>query len=419
MGNALRVVSLYTGAGGLDYGFEAAGYETQVALDNDPHCCATLRQNRPWPVIERDVERVPSQEILDTGALKPGEIELLIGGPPCQPFSKSGYWATGDTKRLRDPRARTLSEYMRCVSDLVPVAFLLENVHGITYSGKEEGLRLLHELTEEVNRRRGTSYELSWAVLNAADYGVPQLRRRFFLVARRDGGLFQFPSPSHGLCTGGQLAQQHLAGEALAPAATAWDAIGDLHPPAGDDLRIKGRWSDLLPSIPEGENYLWHTSRKGGLPLFGWRTRFWNFLLKLAKDQPSWTVQAQPGPSVGPFHWHNRLLSVEELARLQTFPQDIMLAGNRASMQRQVGNAVPSLLAEILAREMAAQFFGVVALAPPKLRVPPRLPIPAPEPTGPVPEKYLCMAGNHPDHPGTGRGNSYRSSTPADTPVFA
>ena len=95
----LKVISLYTGVGGLDYGFEAAGFDTRVALDLDPVACRTLRANRPWPVLEGDVSTISSEVILDTAGLAAGDADVLIGGPPCQPFSKSGYWATGDARR--------------------------------------------------------------------------------------------------------------------------------------------------------------------------------------------------------------------------------------------------------------------------------------------------------------------------------
>jgi DNA (cytosine-5)-methyltransferase 1 len=86
-----KLISLYTGAGGLDLGFEAAGFETAVAVEIDPEAVATLRYNREWPVIDRDIHSVSSQELLDTASLREGEADALIGGPPCQPFSKSGY----------------------------------------------------------------------------------------------------------------------------------------------------------------------------------------------------------------------------------------------------------------------------------------------------------------------------------------
>jgi DNA (cytosine-5)-methyltransferase 1 len=396
----LRMVSLFTGAGGMDYGFEAAGFTTSVALEFDHDCCETFRTNRPTAaVIEKDIHETHSSEILDTAGLQVGEVDLLIGGPPCQPFSKAGYWVNGDTKRLDDERAGTLHAYMRCVADLLPQVCVLENVHGISYSGKEEGFQLLTRLTDEINRKYGSNYQLSWRVINAAEYGVPQIRQRFFMVAHRDGKVFRFPNPTHSLAE----PSSGLDGAALQPGIKAWDAIGDLQDKnfEGEDLRVKGRWGDLLPSIPEGENYLWHTNRKSGLPLFGWRTRYWSFLLKLAKDKPSWTIQAQPGPNIGPFHWKSRLLSVREMGRIQTFPDDVQFVGSRTSVQKQIGNAVPSLLAEVIGRAIITQFFGMEVPDTPTLAVTPKRPIPPAEPLTEVAEKYLHLVGDHADHPGT------------------
>jgi DNA (cytosine-5)-methyltransferase 1 len=400
-----QLVSLYSGAGGLDYGFEAAGFETAVAIEMDRDCCATIRRNRGWPVIEDRIENVSSSRLLESGGLARGSVDLLIGGPPCQPFSKSSYWVQGDTLRLNDPRARTLYEYMRCVSDLLPDVFVLENVHGITYSGKEEGFLLLRKLADKINREHGTKYELSWAVLNAADFGVPQLRKRFFLVGHREGKRFAFPQATHA-SAGAASNQLGLGMSAERPYVTAWDALADVGPEPHENLELKSAWRDLLPSIPEGENYLWHTNRRKGKPLFGWRTRYWSFLLKLAKNLPSWTVQANPGPAIGPFHWKNRMLGVRELARIQTFPDSVAFVGKRASIQRQIGNAVPSLLAEVLGRAISEQFFGVRYTTAPRLALTPKRPIPPPEPTLEVPGAFLHLIGDHEPHPGTGRGRA-------------
>src|SRR5271165_6430745 len=139
-----KLISLYSGAGGLDYGFDAAGFSTGVAVEMDHDCCETMRQSRPrWSVIERSIFEVPTDEMLEACGARAGEVDLLIGGPPCQPFSKAGYWARGDSRRLDDPRADTLSAYLRVVEEAQPRAFLLENVEGLAYSGKDEGLRLL------------------------------------------------------------------------------------------------------------------------------------------------------------------------------------------------------------------------------------------------------------------------------------
>jgi len=149
---------------------------------------------------------------------------------------------------------------------------------------------------------------VQWKTINCAEYGVPQIRERVFLIGSRDGRAFKFPHPTH-------VKPEQLATDlfgAKEPYRTAWDALGDLPEPSSEEpgLKVGGKWGDLLPSIPEGENYLWHTDRSGGLSLFGWRTRYWGFLLKLAKARPAWTVQAQPGTAIGPFHWSNRRATV-------------------------------------------------------------------------------------------------------------
>ena len=193
---------------------------------------------------------------------------------------------------------------------------------------------------QQINRNCGTRYRPKWTILNAADFGVPQLRRRFFLVAYRDGKPFKFPEITH-----------------RDNPVTCWDAIGPLAKKRRRDLAPKGRWAGLLPSIPEGKNYLWHTNRGGGASLFGWRTKYWSFLLKLAKNQPAWTIPAQPAQNTGPFHWSNRELRTLEMLKLQTFPRNIFLAGTRAERQRQIGNAVPPLLAETIGRAIMATLY--------------------------------------------------------------
>jgi DNA (cytosine-5)-methyltransferase 1 len=237
------------------------------------------------------------------------------------------------------------------------------------------------------------------AVLNAADFGVPQLRRRLFVVGSRDRTPFIFPKGTH-VAEGDQDDKKkplHL---------TAWDALHNLKLRKSDgDLALRGKWASLLPTIPEGQNYLWHTDRGGGEPLFGWRRRYWSFLLKLAKSMPSWTIQAQPGPATGPFHWENRRLSAREMARLQTFPDNVKIVGTYADAQRQIGNAVSSLLAEILAREISIQLLARPVRAGLKLVIcKARGQPPKPEKVKAVPAKYLTLSGSHEAHPGTGKG---------------
>ncbi len=394
------ILSLFTGAGGLDYGFEAAGFRTAVALELDRRCVETLKANRPkWSIIDDDIARVSTEQILGQASLRRGEADVLIGGPPCQPFSKSGFWARGEAGRLSDPRAATLSGYLRVLEEAQPRSFFLENVEGLGFKGKDEGLRLVRAELDRINVRNGTRYTAFVRVLNAADFGVPQMRRRLFVIGSRDGRRFDFPDPTH------YDATTEEGRVRLHPYRTTWDALHDLEAPNDESLEVRGKWAGLLPTIPEGQNYLWHTERGGGEPLFGWRRRYWSFLLKLAKDLPSWTIQAQPGPATGPFHLENRRLSMREMARLQTFPDEVMIEGCYGDVQRQLGNAVPSLLAEVLARAIRKQLLGHrLGEAPALLRPSSVPPPPPPSRVKKVPERYLALRGAHDAHPGTGKG---------------
>ena len=251
-----------------------------------------------------------------------------------------------------------------------------------------------------INRLHKTNYQIQKFEINAAHYGVPQLRERIFLIGTRNGYQFELPTPTHYL----SLEEKEAYPHSLA-ATTTWDAIGHLQNRSSRDcLKLSGRWADLLPSIPEGCNYLWHTDRNDGKPLFGWRTRYWSFLLKLAKDHPSWTLQANPGPATGPFHWKNRRLSREELLSLQTFPTGYDIFGEYRDAVRQIGNAVPSALGELFGLEIRRQLLGHRVRR--KLRLIPTLRknCPPRERLRPVKKKYLELIGEHAPHPGNGLG---------------
>ena len=398
----LKALSLFTGIGGLDFGFEAAGFKTIAAVEADPTVTATIRLNRKWDVLETSLDPRCAVDICSSGAVQDaGSIDIIIAGPPCQPFSKAAYWRADGASGLDDPRSRTLNAFLRVVALIRPRAFLLENVPGFAARGHSGGLdRILRGVTR-INNAIGSRYKVRWAKLNAADYGVPQIRERVFLVAAEDGREFVFPRPTH---------RSEASGEhddlSLPLYMTCWDAIGDIVECQDDSLQMKGKWADLLPSIPEGENYLWHTNRGGGLPLFGWRTRYWTFLLKLAKNRPSWTIQSQSGSANGPFHWCNRRLSATELFRLQTFPKNMRCAASQTEMTRMVGNAVPSLLAEILAREIKRQFFDATfdRSKPFELAMPKSETVPRRTRVRPVPSIYRTLIGVHADHPGAGLG---------------
>jgi DNA (cytosine-5)-methyltransferase 1 len=199
-------------------------------------------------------------------------------------------------------------------------------------------------------------------VLLAAEYGVPQLRRRVFVVGRRDGKPFKFPPITHS----GVSERDRIVDQSKIPFVTAGQVIGDLLPGVPEPGEIvEGEFGELASEVPPGQNYLWHTDRYGGRNVFKWRSRYWTFLLRLDPDRPSTTLQAQPGPYVGPFHWENldngcgekraRRLRIPEMRRLMTFPDDFQLAGSRADMQRQLGNAVPVKLGLVVVEALMAQ----------------------------------------------------------------
>jgi DNA (cytosine-5)-methyltransferase 1 len=406
----VKVLSLFTGAGGLDLGLEAAGFETAAAVENDPAACKTLAENIAWPVIAQDIHGVSSAEILRVAGLEVSEATMLVGGPPCQPFSKSGFWATGDVRRLGDPRASTIEEFLRVLADTKPLVYLLENVPGFGYRQKDEGLRLfktrLEALNNESRKSRGgrVNYSCHVGVLDASDYGVPQRRTRLFVVGHREGKPFDFGQATHrDEMTNGQRNAQLVPGQLRR---RAWDAIGRWEDDDDPALAVTGKWAELLPSVPEGENYLYFTERGEGEHLFGWRRRYWSFLLKLARSEPSWTITAQPGPATGPFHWRNRRLSPRELAALQTFPEGYRVTGDLRAIQRQLGNAVPSALAEYLGLQIRVELLGQAASVRNARRLVPkrRSQLPPRADPQPVPPQYRYLIGRHAPHPGTGLG---------------
>lgn len=361
MGKSKKSISLFSGLGGMDYGIEAAGFSTVFATDMDPDCCDTLTANRTWHVECADVHELTGRKIFQFGDLDKGECSLMVGGPPCQPFSKSGYGAETFPQGFNDHRADTLSQFFRLVKEVRPQAFMLENVPQLVSAKNPELVKRLSKLIAAVNLLARAKYKLNIVKINCADFGVPQIRQRVFIVASVDGKDFQMPKPLFG--------ETKIPRLGILKYRTSWDAIHKIKPTKLEvkTLRISGRWAELLKTIPPGGNYLWHTRRGGGKPVFKWRSRFWHFLLKLHPELPSWTIAAQPGSNIGPLHWNNRRLSVGELCALQTLPADLIIHGSARSVRKQIGNAVPSAMAEIMAIEIQKQFLSVRRKKTPQL----------------------------------------------------
>lgn len=364
---SLPVISLFSGVGGLDMSVERCAepalihdgvpgpFHVAVATDYEPKALETLALNfENVPTLAGDIREISSQDLMTAAGIGVGDAGLVVGGPPCTPFSKSGFWLK-EKRESRDPNASLLDEYVRVVRETRPAAFVLENVQALTYR-THSGVfaRLLQGLDQ-------AGYSVGWKVLLAADYGVPQLRRRVFVTGRRDRGPLAMPVATHS----GWSERDRSIDLTKIPYVTAKEAISDLLPgiPEGGEI-VDGTWAQAAAEVPPGENYLWHTERGEGQNLWTWRSRYWTFLLRLDPDRPATTIQAQPGPWVGPFHWENidtdggpraRRLRIPELKRLQTFPDDFRTPGRRDDVQRQLGNAVPVELGKAVVRALAVQ----------------------------------------------------------------
>ena len=337
-------MSLFSGCGGLDVGIEAAGFRVAVASDADETCAETYRQNfNGVPYVVGKIGNVSTEDLLAAGNLRRGEVDLLVGGPPCPAFSKSRFYRTEKPRALDDPvAAETIGGYLRVLKDVRPRAFLLENVKGLAYGVHREALDHIIATATELG------YSASWQVVNAADYGVPQIRERCLVLGSLNGTV-QAPQPTHAKVPG-------VLGAQFSPWVTAGDALRDLD--TEDNASDEGHFAggahhELLCGVPPGDNYLFYTEERGHpAPTFKWRSRYWSFLLKLSPEMPSWTIQARRSNNMGPFHWRSRILRIAEVKRLQTFPDAFELAGNIEKQWRQIGNAVPPLLAARFAREL-------------------------------------------------------------------
>lgn len=309
-----NVVSLFSGGGGLDLGFEAAGFDVAVCLDNDPIACETLRYNRPeWNVVTGDVR--------DFDATPYRGATVVVGGPPCQGFSTAG---KGDPN---DPRNFLWQEYFRVVEEVQPEAVVLENVSALTHRRNDDHLAGIMSALE------AEGFDFAYGVLNASHYGAPQNRRRLIVIGIRNGAA-SLPEPTS---------------EIDPP--TVWSAIADLvdrgadadfnHTPNRHAPHVVDRWNQLAPGQSD-PNYN--------------RAR-------LDPNKPSVTIRA--GGGYGPKGNHlagfhppihptlPRQLTVREAARIQGFPDDWHLCGPKTIQGRQVGNAVPVPLAHAVASHVA------------------------------------------------------------------
>lgn len=336
----MNVADLFAGCGGLSLGFRQAGFDLSLAVDNCKDCSITYNSYFPdTPYILKDIRDITPEEILD--AVNGKKIDGVIGGPPCQGFSISG-------KRIFiDPRNSLYLEYFRIIDILKPEFCVLENVPGLLrlYDGKAFKL-----INHEFIARGYTVFE---KILSADNFGVPQTRKRTFLVGMK-GKPFGFPSPE----------KKKL---------TLWDAIGDLPEPSSTafpgaysveplneyqkEMRARSsvlfnhqttlhtvKTKKIISLVPEGGNY------KNLPPEFADTRKVHIAWTRLDGSAPCTTIDTGHR-----HHFHpkeNRVLTVRESARVQSFPDGFIFKGSKTSQYRQVGNAVPPLLARKIAEKV-------------------------------------------------------------------
>lgn len=340
-----KVVSLFSGAGGLDIGFEQAGFRTVFATDVWDVACKTLEQNNTSDEVYcGDVRDIDFKKLKE----KLGEVDCLIGGPPCPPYSQTRHYLVGKADGFDDEHAGfAVPEYFRALGELNPKIFLFENVDGFSFKTHQAEFDYLKAKSDSLG------YDIEYKVVNCANYGVPQTRKRFICVGcKKNLEKFTFPEETHADPT---------KGTDKLPWVTCGEAIGEFDTITEEEKaqRPGAKDYELLCEIPAGDNYLYFTEKRGyPNPKFKWKSRYWTFLLKLTPDRPSWTIQASFSNNQGPFHWRNRFLRIEELKRIQTFPDEYQFVGDMKEQWRQIGNAVPVRMANILAEKIKEEYFN-------------------------------------------------------------
>lgn len=337
-----RVLSLFSGAGGLDIGFCQESFEIVACIEIDQDACDTLAANagthleKSTKIYHADITKVVPSDLRE----EIGNIDFMIGGPPCQSFSAAGRRA-GGVYGVNDTRGSLFWYYAQLIQEFQPKGFLFENVKGILQANKKNDWDMIQASFSELG------YNLNHAIIDAADFGTPQHRERLILVGLRDQTSFRFPRPSHGP---NSLQKR--------PFATPRDALKDIDDPNEVVPQYTGKYGHLLADIPSGFNYLFYTERMGHpAPLFAWRSKFSGFLYKLDPDEPTKTLVAHQGKYDGPFHWRNRKLTIPELIRIQGYPPSYKFVGSKISVQKQIGNSVAPKMGRVLAKAVTKQLF--------------------------------------------------------------
>lgn len=339
----LKAISLFSGAMGLDLGVEKAGVEIRLCVEMNKQAASTIRENTNIPVIDRDITTVPATELLEASGLKASEVDLVVGGPPCQAFSTAGA-----RRGLDDFRGNVIIQYLRVVSEIQPKYFILENVRGIL-SAKLNAIPESYSEYEGIKDTKGSviqflakefkklGYTISFALFNAANYGVPQIRERVIIFGAKGEKRIPLPQPTHSE-EGLNNTQKWV---------TLGDVITDLPKATESDfIPLSNKMLQFMPLVKEGGNWtnIPPEAAKAAMgkayELGGGKT---GFLRRLSFNKPAPTLVTSPiMPATLICHpTELRPLSVREYARVQQFPDEWKFSGKIADIYKQIGNAVP------------------------------------------------------------------------------
>jgi len=365
-GNDHTVMSLFSGAMGLDLGFLAAGFKLVLANDIDTNSFKTVNMNMPSvPFILEDIKKVSSEDLLSKSGIDIGEVDVLVGGPPCQPFSTAGR-----RRGLNDPRASPLKEFVRVIKEIKPRAFVMEEVSGLKSSRlkhvsaierKSRALRPEEEKGSAFNAilemLRSTGYRLIYDILNAADFGSPQSRNRLIFIGLREG-IPKLPEITHSI-----RQQTTLDGNKPEPWNTLWEATSDLQYKENNFIGTSNSRFKYMLLIPPGGHWrhlpedLIKDAMGGAYDAEGGKMGFYR---RLSWDDPSPTVVESPVHK-GTMFFHpeaHRPLSVEEYKRVQGFPDDWEIFGKNHTKYKLIGSAVPVHLSYAIANKVS-ELLGV------------------------------------------------------------
>ncbi|WP_124642952.1 DNA cytosine methyltransferase [Amniculibacterium aquaticum] len=373
MKNKIKIIDLFAGVGGLSYGF-AHDNDFEIVAANEilPNMARAYELNHPFvKVYNKDIKEFGLKDLKSDFGIDEGEIDIVVGGPPCQAYSTVG------KRIIDDPRGQLFQEYYRVLTEIKPKFFLFENVKGLLSMQKGELLSTIISLFESLG------YKVKYRVLNAADYGAPQIRERIIIIGTLLNSDFYFPEPTHF----NNLDGEPTLFQELLPYLTLEDAIGDLPfiksgeesceyktIPMNDFQKLMRRNApeklmdhnapvnnpkmiELMEKLPDGG------SPKDLPEDLRPKSGFANTYCRLWWKRPSTTITrnlSTPSSSRCIHPIAPRPLTTREGARLQCFPDDYIFYGSRTDKNLQIGNAVPTFLSKALKETIKNHFVNSV-----------------------------------------------------------